>query len=152
MVARSFDKPVLIAGGGIGGLASALSLAERGIASHVLERRAEFGEDGAGIQIGPNGTRILQRIGAHEHLEAQAATPGGLQVFDATSGASLTHLPLGTWIADRFGAPYLTAHRQDLHRALLTAAESRAASKYRNLPTSPALSPIAGGVRVRLSR
>jgi len=114
---------VLIAGGGIGGLATALALARRGIASLVLERRLIFGEDGAGIQIGPNGTHILEHLGAAPHLLARAVAPPALRILAAGTARELATFPLGRWIALRHGAPYWTAHRRDLHVALQTAAE-----------------------------
>jgi len=118
------SSPVAIAGGGIGGIATALALAEHGIASTVYERRAEFPEEGAGIQIGPNGTRILQHLGVAGALAEVAATPGVLSVREARSGRELAHLPLGSWIAQRHGSPYWTTHRKDLHRALRQRAEA----------------------------
>lgn len=118
------DFRVAIAGGGIGGMATALALASHGIASEVYERREAFPEEGAGIQIGPNGTHILQRLGVAEILQAHAATPDGLSVRDGKTGRELTRLPLGTWIAERHGAPYWTAHRRDLHVALRARAET----------------------------
>lgn len=114
--------PVLIAGGGIGGLATALALARHGIASTVLERRHLYGEDGAGIQIGPNGTRILDSLGVGPFLATRAAVPDGLRIFDAATARPLATFPLGHWIAERHGAPYWVAHRRDLHSALISAA------------------------------
>lgn len=116
--------PVVIVGGGIGGLAAALALARKQIPSIVLERRAAFGEDGAGIQIGPNGTRILAALGAAPFLEKQATTPEALSIRDAATARDLARFPLGLWIAARHGAPYWAAHRRDLHAALLAAAEA----------------------------
>lgn len=116
--------PVLIAGGGIGGLATALALARHGIASHVLERRPAFHEDGAGIQIGPNGTRILRRLGVADALRPHVGVPEALRVRDGRTGAELARLPLGRWIAMRHGAPYWVAHRKDLHTALLQTARA----------------------------
>lgn len=115
---------VAIAGGGIGGLATALALSDHGIASDVYERRAAFPEEGAGIQIGPNGTRILQRLGVTKLLQDRAATPDALSVRDGKTGRELTRLPLGAWIAERYGSPYWTAHRKDLHGALRQCAEA----------------------------
>lgn len=114
----------VIAGGGIGGLATAIALARKGIGVHVCERRSEFPEEGAGIQIGPNGTRILQELGVAEFLAGKVASPETLVVHDGASGRELTRLPLGPWIAARHGAPYWTAHRRDLHVALRTRAEN----------------------------
>ncbi len=115
--------PVAIAGGGIGGLAAALALAQRGIPSIVCERRAAFLEDGAGIQIGPNGSRILQQLGVGDAMREIAATPDGLSVRDGASGRELTRLPLGAWMEQRHGAPYWTAHRKDLHAAIVARVE-----------------------------
>jgi salicylate hydroxylase len=116
--------PVLIAGGGIGGLAAALALARKKIPSHVLERRAAFEEEGAGIQLGPNGTRILAELGVAEALEPCVGVPEAIAVRDGASGDELARLPLGSWIAERHGAPYWVAHRADLHRALRETAEA----------------------------
>ncbi len=120
------DLPIAIAGGGIGGLATALALARQGFSSHVFERRETFPEDGAGIQIGPNGTKILEALGLTEGLRAAVAVPDGLSVRDGVTGRELTRLPLGTWIAERHGSPYWTVHRQDLHASLLTRAKTEA--------------------------
>ena len=121
------DAPlILIAGGGIGGLAAALALANRGIDTRVLERRANFPPEGAGIQLGPNGTRILAELGVTERLEQLAGKPDCIHARNAASGASLARLPLGDWIATRHGAPYWVLHRQDLHAALLAAAKASA--------------------------
>ncbi len=113
--------PVLIVGAGIGGLASALALARHGIASHVLERRPAYHEEGAGIQIGPNGTRILRRLGVADALRPHVGVPEAVRVRDGRSGDDLALLPLGRWIAMRHGAPYWVVHRKDLHAALLHA-------------------------------
>lgn len=118
------DAPVLILGGGIGGLAAAIALARRGIASRVLERRAAFDTEGAGIQLGPNGTRILAELGVAERLAPHTGKPFIIHVRDAARADTLAKLPLGQWIADRHGAPYWVAHRRDLHNALRETAEA----------------------------
>lgn len=111
--------PLLIAGGGIGGLTTALALAHRGIASRVLEKNPTFSEAGAGIQIGPNGMRVLTELGVGKALERMAAAPEAIHIFDGLSGRLLTELPLGHGIEARHGAPYVVAHRADLQSALL---------------------------------
>jgi salicylate hydroxylase len=116
--------PIIIAGGGIGGLAAALALAKHGISSHVFEKRSDASEDGAGIQIGPNGVKALGLIGVRDHLKLFAATPDALVVHDGATASVLTRQPLGDWIAERHGASYWTLHRADLHGALLAAAKS----------------------------
>ena len=114
--------PILIAGGGIGGLALALALAQTGRSSTVLEQRDAFATAGAGIQLGPNGVRVLQRLGVAEALRPLVGEPEAIRVHDGRTARTLATLPLGAWIAARHGAPYWVAHRGDLHGALLAAA------------------------------
>ena len=118
------DGSILIAGGGIGGLALALALARTGRSSVVVERALEFEPIGAGIQIGPNGVRVLARLGLAEALHPLVGTPEALEARAGASGRLLARLPLGAWIAARHGAPYWVAHRGDLHGVLLQAALS----------------------------
>ena len=110
----------LVAGAGIGGLATALALQHRGIGSQLWEQTDAFGEVGAGIQIGPNVTRILRRWGLGSALEQVAVTPQALVSHDAVTGACLGRLDLSD-VARRYGAPYMTIHRADLHGLLLAA-------------------------------
>ena len=114
--------PILIAGGGIGGLALALALARAGRSSTVLEQRDAFATAGAGIQLGPNGVRVLQRLGVAEALRPLVGEPEAIRVHDGRTERTLATLPLGAWMAARHGAPYWVAHRGDLHGALLAAA------------------------------
>jgi salicylate hydroxylase len=118
------SAPILIAGGGIGGLAAALALARRGLSAIILEKRDDAREAGAGIQLGPNAVHALMALGAADGLAAAAAIPEAICVRDGASGRVLAELPLGAWIAARHGAPYWTVHRQDLHAALLSAARN----------------------------
>lgn len=113
------DEPVLIAGGGIAGLATALALAQRGIPSRLLEQRERFSEAGAGIQIGPNGVRVLAALGVAPLLAAHVSPPAEIVVHQGASGRILARMPLGAWIAERHGAPYWVVHRRDLQNALL---------------------------------
>lgn len=115
------SEPILVAGGGIGGLTAALALARRGVPSRILERQAEFSAAGAGIQLGPNGMRLLDLLGVAARLEPNTGRPGGIDLYDAPSGQKLNRLPLGDWIEKRHGAPYRTAHRADLQAAMLEA-------------------------------
>ena len=114
---------MLIAGGGIGGLTAALALARTGAEVTVFEKRTKPLEEGAGIQIGPNGTRILKQLGLADALREHIATPEAISVNDAPSGEQLKLLPLGHWIAQRHGSPYWVAHRADLHAVLYAAVE-----------------------------
>jgi salicylate hydroxylase len=117
-------RTIAIAGAGIGGLAAALALARRGLASHIFERRPGLNEDGAGIQIGPNGCGVLAELGVLDRVHEHAAEPDALSVHDGKSGRVVTRLPLGAFMRDRHSAPYLTMHRQDLHAALFAAAST----------------------------
>lgn len=118
MVSVQQNSPVLIAGGGIGGLSAALALASQGIYSHVLEAGAQFSETGAGIQIGPNGSRLLRKWGLGEALDAQAGQPESLIIGDGPSGRILCEIPFGQTSQKRYGAPYYVAERALLHRLL----------------------------------
>lgn len=109
---------ILIAGGGIGGLSLALSLAKRGLACHVFEQRDGFSGEGAGIQIGPNGTRLLAALDIMDALRPLAGVPHCLRVLDGETARPLAEMPLGQSLADRHGAPYWVAHRSDLHGTL----------------------------------
>ena len=115
---------ILISGGGIGGLGTAIALARHGIKSHILEQTEIFSEVGAGIQIGPNGMRILQDWGLGELLEGQGATPDCIRIYDGLTGANLNTIPLGSYVQERFGAPYKVFHRSELQMALLEKANS----------------------------
>ena len=116
--------PILICGAGIGGLALAKALAKAGRTSIVLEQRHSFDTAGAGIQLGPNGVRVLQRLGLAEVLRPAVGVPDALAVHHGGSGRTLAVLPLGRWIATRHGAPYWVAHRGDLHAVLAAAASA----------------------------
>jgi salicylate hydroxylase len=108
----------MVVGGGIAGMAGALALARGGAQVQVLEQSAVFSEVGAGIQLGPNVTRVLQSWGLEEGLRAVAAFPEQLVVRDALTAEQLAALPLGKSMELRYGAPYATAARADLHRLL----------------------------------
>ena len=120
-------QPILVAGAGIGGLAAAIALARVGVRVVVLEQRQAADEDGAGIQIGPNGVAMLRALGAAELLQPFVAEPNEIVVRDGHSGRRLARLPLAPRMQQRHGAPYWTTRRSDLHRALLTRALSMAA-------------------------
>ncbi len=142
------QQPILIAGGGIGGLALAVALARRGHHSVVLERQDDFAPVGAGIQIGPNGMRALQALGVADALQPFAGVPETIAVHAGASGRILTQLPLGAWIANRHGAPYWVAHRGDLHRVLRDAAASDARIAIRTGFNVAAVAQTEAGVTV----
>ena len=115
---------VLIAGGGIGGLAAAIALGRRGIETEILERSRFTEETGAGIQLGPNATRALAALGALDAIEPHAFRPEAIFIYDGISGRRLSSVPLGKHAEQRYRAPYLTLHRAGLHAGLRTVAQS----------------------------
>ena len=116
-------NPILIAGGGIGGLAAALALAARGYGSRVLEQAPEFKEVGAGIQLGPNSWRCLRALGVEPLAKRLAVFPEALVMHDAVTAEKVVSIPLGGF-EQRFGAPYALIHRADLLDSLLKTAEA----------------------------
>ena len=117
---------ILIAGGGIGGLAMALAACRAGCSVQLFEQAPVFSEVGAGLQLGPNATRILHAWGLAEALEAVAAFPQHIVARSSASGRVLAQLPLGRQAVDRYGAPYATLHRHDLHEVLMRAVQAQA--------------------------
>jgi 2-polyprenyl-6-methoxyphenol hydroxylase-like FAD-dependent oxidoreductase len=115
------DNPILIVGGGLGGLTTALALARRGRASRVLEGATEFGAIGYGIQFGPNVFHVFDRLGVTERVMAVADSPPAVLMLDALSGNELVRIPTGALFRTRFKYPYIIVHRIDLHNVLLDA-------------------------------
>jgi salicylate hydroxylase len=117
------SRELLIAGGGIGGLAAAVAARRARWEARLFEQADRFSEVGAGIQLGPNASRILREWDLLQGpLGDQVATPPRLRVRDGVDGAELGLLELGASCEQRYGAPYLTVHRADLQAALLEAA------------------------------
>src|SRR6476646_10315887 len=112
-------EPVIVAGGGIGGLAAALALARKGFRSIVLEQAPQFGEIGAGIQIAPNAWHALDALGVGKLVKKEAVFIEHLLMFDGVSGEKVIDIPLDKRFARRFGNPYAVTHRADIHGSLL---------------------------------
>jgi salicylate hydroxylase len=122
MVQHTSEVDVVVVGGGIGGLSNALALSRKGLKVKVLERASEFGEVGAGLQIAPNCTRILEQWGLLDEALALGVTPDNLVMKDAVDGSVLTRLDLSD-TRERYGSPYIVIHRSDLHGILLRACQ-----------------------------
>ena len=119
MAADHTDVPVLVAGGGIGGLAAALALVRRGFRVQVLEQSPEIGEIGAGIQLGPNAFAALDALGVGDKARGRAVYTDEMVMHDATDESLVGRLPTGEAFRQRFGNPYAVIHRVDVHLSLL---------------------------------
>lgn len=111
---------VVVAGAGIAGLAFAAALHQAGLDCHVYEQADELTEVGAGVQIAPNATRLLHRLGLSDELRAVAVAPEAIEMRRWDDGRLLQRTELGAACLRRFAAPYYTVHRADLHRCLLS--------------------------------
>jgi 3-hydroxybenzoate 6-monooxygenase len=116
--------PVLVSGGGIGGLAAALALARRGFFVKVLEQAQELGEIGAGIQLGPNAFAAFDALGIGEHARGRAVYTEEMVMHDAIDETRVARIETGAAFRARFGNPYAVIHRADVHRALLDGARA----------------------------
>lgn len=120
------DVPVLIVGGGIGGMTAALALAQAGFEVRIVERSPEFGEIGAGIQLAPNALRVLDGLGVLSDLAELAVRPRNIVLMHADTGRHLTTLDLGEPFVAHYGYPYTLMHRGDLLTVLHKACQANA--------------------------
>ncbi len=123
MSTNQSSLPVIVVGGGIGGVAAALALARRGLNVKVLERASELGEIGAGIQLGPNAFAAFDALGIGEQARSLAVYTDEMVMHDALDETLVGRIPVGEAFRARFGNPYAVIHRADMHLALLDAAK-----------------------------
>jgi 3-hydroxybenzoate 6-monooxygenase len=124
-------SPFLIAGGGIGGLACAVALAQKGFRVCVLEQAPEFGHVGAGLQVAPNALSVLDALGIGASLKRQALLIERMLFADGITGETICDIPCDREFERRFGNPYAVVHRADVHAVLLEACRSNALLELR---------------------
>lgn len=123
MNARSDSLPILVSGGGIGGLAAALALTRRGFSVKVLEQAPQLGEIGAGIQLGPNAFAAFDALGIGEDARSRAVYTDEMVMHDALDETLVGRISTGAAFRQRFGNPYAVIHRADVHASLLEGAQ-----------------------------
>ena len=121
---RPQSLPVIVAGGGIGGLAAALALTRRGFAVKVLEQSPKLGEIGAGIQLGPNAFAAFDALGVGPNARGRAVYTDDMVMHDALDESLVARVPVGEPFRKRFGNPYAVIHRADVHTSLLEGAQA----------------------------
>ena len=124
MGAAKDTRPVLVAGGGIGGLAAALALVREGYRVKVIEQAGRIGEIGAGIQLSPNAFAACDALGVGAQLRAKAVYTDEMVMFDALDARRVAGISLADAFRERFGNPYAVIHRADIHGALLDGVQS----------------------------
>jgi salicylate hydroxylase len=142
------ESKVVIAGGGIGGLAAALGLARKGCRVTVLEQAEQFGEIGAGIQIGPNAFHAMDYLGIGEVGRSRAVYIDALIMMDGMNGEQVFYGPLGEEFRRYCGNPYAVIHRADLHGAFLEACRAHEAITLINKERVIACENTADGAKV----
>jgi salicylate hydroxylase len=148
--ANGQEQPFLVAGGGIGGLVAAYALARRGFPVRVFEQAPEFKELGAGIQLGPNIFRAIERIGLKVNMLDDAWVPPALEMRDALTGEPITAIPLGEPFRKRFGQPYAVTHRADIHGVYLRACQGNNLVSLENNRKVEAFTDEGNAVSLRL--
>jgi 2-polyprenyl-6-methoxyphenol hydroxylase-like FAD-dependent oxidoreductase len=144
--------PILVAGGGIGGLAAALALTRQGYSVRVLEQAAQLGEIGAGIQLGPNAFAAFDALGIGPEARGRAVYTDEMVMHDALDETLVGRIPTGEAFRARFGNPYAVIHRADVHSALLEGAQRSDRIQLETATTVQRLEQDEQGVTVHDSR
>jgi 3-hydroxybenzoate 6-monooxygenase len=125
------NPTVLVAGGGIGGLAAALALVRRGYRVSVFEQASEIGEIGAGMQLGPNAFHAFDALGVGERARSRAVFTDFMVMHDAVDGSEVGRILTDAAFRERFGNPYAVIHRVDAHTALLEGVKASSQVEFR---------------------
>ena len=144
-------SPILVSGGGIGGLVTAMVLAQDGHAVTVFEQAESFGEIGAGIQLGPNIFRMFDYLGLTEAVNRVAFFPTGLSMHDVRTGEKIVRVPLGDMARATYGFPYGVIYRADLHQVFLNACRAQPNVTLRCSTKVESFDQTASGVTLQLS-
>ena len=144
-------KPIIIAGGGIGGLAAARMLAIKGRSSIILEQASDFAEIGAGIQLGPNTHRMFDRLQVTKAMHEIAHFPENIIMLDSLTGEQVLSMPLGQKLESHFGKPYAVIHRADLHTVLYDACKTMGEIDLRAGVEVAGYTDTGDGVRVEIT-
>jgi 2-polyprenyl-6-methoxyphenol hydroxylase-like FAD-dependent oxidoreductase len=139
-------QSIAVIGAGIGGLAAAAALRQRGIEVQVYEQADKFARVGAGLQQSPNAVKVHRGLGIEDRLRQVANCPSSSLNRDGVTGQVTNDHPLGRVVEERYGAPYLTMHRGDLHEALVSIVPSECIHLGRKL-----IAIAARGPRVELT-
>ncbi len=148
MSAPPSNLPVLVAGGGIGGLAAALALVRQGFRVKVLEQAAELGEIGAGMQLGPNAFHAFDALGVGEQARKRAVYTEFMVMHDAIDEYQVGKIPTGEAFRQRFGNPYAVIHRADAHMSLLEGVQASGQIEFVTSTRVVRIEQDASGVNV----
>jgi len=146
------DRPVLVVGGGIGGLTTALAFGRRGFEVHLFEQAGHFGEIGAGIQLSPNCVRVLFDLGLEQRLRNIAFVPQGTEMRDWKNGNVISTTTLGAAAVRTYGFPYFHVHRADLMEALVARARELPSVHLHPNARCDAFEQTRNGVEVKIGR
>ncbi len=148
MASSSQELPVLVAGGGIGGLAAALALVRQGFRVKVLEQAPEIGEIGAGMQLGPNAFHAFDALGVGEQARSRAVYTDFMVMHDALDEYQVGKIPTGEAFRQRFGNPYAVIHRADAHGSLLEGVQASGQIEFLTSTRVERIEQDASGVTV----
>ena len=152
MTVGARDRPVLVVGGGIGGLTTALAFGARGFDVHLFEQASHFGEIGAGIQLSPNCVRVLFALGLEQRLRNIAFVPEGTEMRDWKNGNVISTTVLGAAAVATYGFPYFHVHRADLMDVLVARARELPNVHLHPNVRCESFQQIRDGVEVRIGR
>lgn len=141
--------PLLIVGGGIGGLATALAASRAGCRAHVIEKAPQFAEIGAGLQLAPNAMRMFDRLGILADVRKHAIFPEKLVLMDAVSGDEIYAVDLGPSFQSHYGHNYIVMHRADLLQVELDACQASSLLALETGKEAVAIEDLGDGARVR---